>query len=75
MNLFLRWMVRNDEVDSGIWKSIDKSKLIVPIDVHMGRLCRFLGFHDKNNVSLKTAIEITVRFAEIGPDDVFFLGR
>ena len=69
MNLFLRWMVRNDEVDSGIWKSIDKSKLIVPIDVHMGRLCRFLGFHDKNTISLKTAIEITKHFAEIQPDD------
>ena len=69
MNLFLRWMVRNDDVDSGIWKSIDKAKLIVPIDVHMGRLCRFLGFHDKNTISLKTAIEITKHFSEIEPDD------
>lgn len=69
MNLFLRWMVRNDEVDSGIWKSIDKAKLIVPIDVHMGRLCRFLGFHDKNTISLKTAVEITKHFAEIEPND------
>jgi uncharacterized protein (TIGR02757 family) len=69
MNLFLRWMIRDDEVDSGIWKSIDKAKLIVPIDVHMGRLCRFLGFHDKNTISLKTAIEITEHFAEIEPND------
>lgn len=69
MNLFLRWMVRNDEVDPGIWKSVDKAKLIVPIDVHMGRLCRFLGFHDKANISLKTAEEITRHFAEIEPDD------
>jgi uncharacterized protein (TIGR02757 family) len=69
MNLFLKWMIRDDEVDAGIWKSIDKAKLIVPIDVHMGRLCRFLGFHDKNTISLKTAIEITKHFAEIEPDD------
>lgn len=69
MNLFLRWMVRDDKVDSGIWKSVDKAKLIVPIDVHMGRLCRFLGFHDKNTISLKTAIEITKHFAEIEPND------
>ena len=69
MNLFLRWMVRDDEVDSGIWKSVDKAKLIVPIDVHMGRLCRFLGFHDKNTISLKSAIEITRHFAEIEPND------
>ncbi len=69
MNLFLRWMVRDDEVDTGIWKSIDKAKLIVPIDVHMGRLCRFLGFHNKNTISLKTAIEITRHFVEIEPID------
>ncbi|MEJ2648245.1 MAG: TIGR02757 family protein [Sedimentisphaerales bacterium] len=69
MNLFLRWMVRDDEVDAGIWESIDKAKLIVPIDVHMRRLCRFLGFHNKNTVTLKTAIEITKHFAELEPSD------
>ena len=69
MNLFLRWMVRDDEVDAGTWKSIDKAKLIVPIDVHMGRLCKFLGFHNKNTVLLKTAIEITRHFTELEPSD------
>lgn len=69
LNLFLRWMIRDDEVDAGLWKSIDKKKLIVPIDVHMGRLCRFLGFHNKNTVSLSTAVEITRRFADIEPND------
>jgi uncharacterized protein (TIGR02757 family) len=33
--LFLRWMVRKDEVDAGLWKNIDKSKLIVPVDVQI----------------------------------------
>ncbi len=70
MNLFLRWMVRDDEVDSGIWKSVvAKAKLVVPIDVHIGRLSGFLGFHDKKVISLKTAIEITNHFAEIEPAD------
>ena len=69
LNLFLRWMVRRDEVDSGLWKSIDKARLIVPIDVHMGRLCRILGFHDRKTVSLSTAIKITESFAEIEPAD------
>ena len=69
MNLFLRWMVRSDEVDSGIWSSINKSKLIVPVDVHIGRLCRFLGFHDMNTISLKTAIQITKHFSDIEPSD------
>ena len=69
LNMFLRWMVRNDDVDAGLWRSIDKSKLIVPVDVHIGRLTRILGFHNHKNVSLKTAIEITRRFAEIEPAD------
>ncbi len=69
LNLFLRWMVRNDDVDTGLWKHIDKAKLIVPVDVHMGRLCRILGFHDRKAVSLSTAIKITESFAEIEPTD------
>ena len=69
LNLFLRWMVRNDDVDVGLWKSIDKAKLIVPVDVHMGRLCRILGFHDRKVVSLSTAVRITECFAEIEPAD------
>jgi len=69
LNLFLRWMVRNDDVDTGLWRCIDKAKLIVPVDVHMGRLCRILGFHDRKTVSLSTAVEITECFAEIEPTD------
>ena len=69
LNLFLRWMVRDDQVDVGIWKSVDKAKLIVPIDVHMGRLCKFLGFHNNKTISLKTAVEITKQFAKIETSD------
>ena len=69
LNLFLRWMVRNDEVDAGLWKSLDKARLIVPVDVHMGRLCRILGLYDRKTVSLSTAIKITESFAEIEPAD------
>jgi uncharacterized protein (TIGR02757 family) len=69
LNLFLRWMVRKDDVDAGLWRSIDKSKLIIPVDVHIARLCRILGFHNHTNVTLKTALEITRGFAEIEPAD------
>ena len=69
LNLFLRWMVRDDDVDTGLWRSIDKTKLIVPMDVHMGRLCRILGFYNRKNISLKTALEATKGFAEIDPND------
>ena len=69
LNLFLRWMVRDGKVDTGLWKRIDKAKLIVPVDVHMGRLCRILGFHDRKVISLSTAVKITECFAEIEPAD------
>ncbi len=69
LNLFLRWMVRKDQVDPGLWKSIDKAKLIVPLDVHMGRLCRILGLYHQKTPSLAAALEITESFLEINPTD------
>lgn len=70
LNLFLRWMVRNDDVDPGLWQaSIDKAKLLVPVDVHMARLSGILGFHDKRAILLSSALKITERFAEIEPAD------
>jgi uncharacterized protein (TIGR02757 family) len=69
LNLFLRWMVRDDEVDLGLWKSIDKAKLIVPMDVHMFRVSGMLKLHHRKNISLKVAVEVTDRFGRIEPDD------
>jgi len=69
LNLFLRWMVRDDDVDAGLWKSVDKAKLVVPVDVHMGRLCRILGLYDKKTVGLSAALQITENFAKITPND------
>ncbi|MHC4476969.1 MAG: TIGR02757 family protein [Planctomycetota bacterium] len=69
LNLFLRWMVRDDTVDAGLWKTVDKAKLIVPVDVHMGRLCRILGLYEQKTVSLTAAVKITEGFARIEPHD------
>jgi uncharacterized protein (TIGR02757 family) len=62
-------MIRSDDVDTGLWKSIPPAKLIYPIDTHIARFSKILGFHDKKTVSLKTAIQITDAFAEINPKD------
>ena len=69
LNLFLRWMVRDDDIDPGLWKSVDKAKLVVPVAVHMGRLCKILGFYDRKTVTLSAAVEITESFVEIEPTD------
>ncbi len=69
LNLFLRWMVRDDDVDTGLWRCVAQAKLLVPVDVHMGRLCKILGLYDRKTVSLKTAVQITKSFSEIEPSD------
>ena len=69
LNLFLRWMVRRDNIDTGLWRSIDPAKLIIPLDVHMNRLSGIIGFHNGDSVSLSTALKITQRFAQITPAD------
>jgi uncharacterized protein (TIGR02757 family) len=69
LHLFLRWMVRADAVDVGLWTSIDKAKLVVPMDVHMGRLCHILGLYEGKTISLSTAVQVTESFARIEPAD------
>ena len=45
INMFLRWMVREDDqhVDFGIWKSIPINELMIPLDVHTSKVVRKLG--------------------------------
>ncbi len=69
--LFLRWMVRDDSpVDSGLWRDwFDKSSLIVPLDVHVLRQAKKLGFVRSSTATMHTALEITARLAEVFPGD------
>ena len=69
LNLFLRWMVRSDEVDPGGWENVPPSKLIVPIDTHMYRICRSLGITKRKQADMHTAVEITKAFRKIAPAD------
>lgn len=67
--LYLRWMVRVDSVDPGGWSSLKNSDLIVPIDTHMHNISRRLGFTDRKNGDMKTAVEVTNVFKVIAPED------
>jgi uncharacterized protein (TIGR02757 family) len=69
LHLFLRWMVRKDEVDPGGWEEIPRSALIVPVDAHMHRIGRQLGLTQRRTADLQTAMEITNRFRAIVPED------
>ena len=69
LNLFLRWMVRQDNVDPGGWDSVSPAKLIIPLDTHMHRIGRRLGLTPRRQADLRTAIEITEGFRGICPSD------
>ncbi len=67
--LYLRWMVRRDEIDPGGWTGVDPARLIIPLDTHMHRMARRLHLTRRRDASLKTAVEITSRFGQICPAD------
>jgi uncharacterized protein (TIGR02757 family) len=69
LNLFLRWMIRKDEVDPGGWTDIPASKLIVPLDTHMNRLCLLCRITHRKQSRMRTAHEITDYFRRIVPED------
>jgi len=71
LNMFLRWMVRNDEkgVDFGIWKKISPSQLICPVDVHVARVSRHFGLLQRKPVDWLAAIELTEELKKFDPED------
>ena len=69
LNLFLRWMVRHDEVDPGVWKELPPSILIVPLDTHMHRISLKMGLTKRKQADIRTALEITRAFGSIYPED------
>jgi uncharacterized protein (TIGR02757 family) len=68
LHLYFRWMVRHDAVDPGRWK-IPPGMLVVPVDVHMLRVSRMLGFTARRQPDLKAAIEITTVLSRYCPED------
>jgi len=68
-HLFLRWMIRCDDVDPGGWEKINPSKLIIPVDLHIHRIGRLLGLTRRKSADLKTALEITGGFRCMVPMD------
>ncbi len=69
-NLYLRWMVRDDAMDFGLWTAaIPPSALVIPTDTHVHRVSRRLGLTRRKSADWKTAREITARLARLDPDD------
>ena len=71
LNMYLRWMVRDDEngVDFGIWKTIAKSQLICPIDVHVSRVAKKLNLLNRNQNDWQSALELTAYLRTLDEND------
>jgi uncharacterized protein (TIGR02757 family) len=69
LNLFLRWMVRRDTIDLGVWTRVAPSRLIVPLDTHVIRLGQCLRLTRYTSPGWKMAAEITASLRAIDPVD------
>jgi uncharacterized protein (TIGR02757 family) len=69
LNLFLRWMVRRDGLDLGVWTRVACSQLIVPLDTHVIRVAQCLGLTRYTSPGWAMASDITAALRRIDPDD------
>ncbi len=70
INMFLRWMVRDDGiVDFGLWKEIPKSALMIPLDVHVGRVARSMGLLERKQNDWKAVEELTQKLRKLDAND------
>jgi uncharacterized protein (TIGR02757 family) len=71
LNMFLRWMVRDSRkgVDFGLWKNIPKSELVLPLDVHTGKVARKLGLLKRKVSDWKAAEEVSAELRHFDPVD------
>src|SRR3954463_13674586 len=69
LNLFMRWMVRRDALDLGIWSRVSPARLIVPLDTHIIRVGRCLRLTRYTSPGWPMALDITRALRELDPAD------
>ncbi|MGI8598419.1 MAG: TIGR02757 family protein [Chitinophagaceae bacterium] len=71
LNMFLRWMVRKDNcgVDFGIWKTMNPSELICPVDLHVARVARNFDLIKRKQTDWQTAVELTDQLKKFDKKD------
>lgn len=67
--MFMRWMVRSDEIDFGVWNEIPTSVLIIPLDTHIGTISHELDLTKRKSPDWKCAEEITAQLRKLDKDD------
>ena len=69
LNLFLRWMVRKDALDLGVWTGVSPARLIVPLDTHVIRVGRCLRLTKYTSPGWRMASDITASLRRLDPSD------
>ncbi|MDB2405672.1 TIGR02757 family protein [Arcobacteraceae bacterium] len=68
-NMFLRWMIRYDNLDMGLWKNVNKKDLILPLDTHTFKVSLKLGLLTRKTYDLQSAVLITEKLKEFDVTD------
>jgi uncharacterized protein (TIGR02757 family) len=69
LNLILRWMVRRDALDLGVWTRVPTSQLVVPLDTHVIRVGRCLRLTRYVSPGWRMAKDITASLRRLDADD------
>ena len=67
--MYLRWMVRKDALDLGLWSKIDKKDLIMPLDTHTFKVSQRLGLLKRKTYDMKASLELTQRLKKFDSSD------
>lgn len=67
--MFLRWMVRSDELDMGLWNKIDKKDLLMPLDTHTFKVSQKLGLLKRKTYDMKAVLELTETLKKFDKND------
>ncbi|PAF53531.1 TIGR02757 family protein [Helicobacter sp. 13S00482-2] len=68
-NMYLRWMVRKDNLDFGRWEEINKADLILPLDTHTFKVSHKLKLLDRKSYDLYSALLITQSLKKFDASD------
>lgn len=68
-HMYLRWMVRRDHLDLGLWHGVDTKDLLVPLDTHTFALGKKLGLIQRKSYDFKAVLELSHALQKIDPSD------
>jgi uncharacterized protein (TIGR02757 family) len=70
LNMYLRWMARPDDgIDLGLWRFVPTRDLVIPLDTHIFRIGRHLGWTARKTPGFEAAVDITRSLARFDPED------